>query len=144
MTTLHEAAQQALEALEWHLEKGAWGADIEGVTAALRERLAQQAEPVEPVAWYFEARHIDSAWAAAVTLKHPGPEGKYMRKVTPLYTAPPQRKPLTEDEVEHLLSTHERNYDMVNFARAIERSHGIGSEHPATLSKPCGSLGEDI
>ena len=43
------------------------------------------AEPVqEPVAWRFEARHIDSAWAAAVTLKHPGPEGIYMRKVTPL------------------------------------------------------------
>lgn len=36
-----ELMQQALRALEWHLEKGAWGADIEGVTAALRERLAQ-------------------------------------------------------------------------------------------------------
>ena len=38
---LREAAQQALEALEWHLEKGAWGADIEGVTAALRAALAE-------------------------------------------------------------------------------------------------------
>lgn len=38
---------------------------------------------------------------------------------------PPQRKPLTEDEIEQLLSKYERNYDMVNFARAIERAHGI-------------------
>lgn len=36
-----ELMQLALGALEWHLEKGAWGADIEGVTAALRERLVQ-------------------------------------------------------------------------------------------------------
>lgn len=37
-----EMMQQALRALEWHLEKGAWGANIEGVTAALRQRLAQK------------------------------------------------------------------------------------------------------
>ena len=53
---------------------------------------AQQAEPVEPVAWRFEARHIDTAFGPAVSLKHPGPEHKYMRNVEPLYTAPPQRK----------------------------------------------------
>lgn len=39
--TDRELMQQALEALDWHLERGAWGADIEGVAAALRERLAQ-------------------------------------------------------------------------------------------------------
>lgn len=47
-----ELMQQALETLEWHLEKGAWGADIEGVTAALRERLAQ--EPVATPSRSFE------------------------------------------------------------------------------------------
>ena len=36
--------EQALEALEWHLERGAYGADIEGVTGNLRASLAQQAE----------------------------------------------------------------------------------------------------
>ena len=97
----------------------------------------------EPVAWYFEARHIDSAWAAAVTLKHPGPEGKYMRKVTPLYTAPPQRKPLTEEEIdkvsrrwvpvaaymglhEHAEMTQKQAQQSIrSFARAIEKAHGI-------------------
>ena len=41
MSALREAAQQALEALEWHLERGAYGADIEGVTGNLRAALAQ-------------------------------------------------------------------------------------------------------
>ena len=40
---LEAAARQALEALEWHLERGAWGADIEGVTGALRAALKEQA-----------------------------------------------------------------------------------------------------
>jgi hypothetical protein len=55
---------------------------------------AQPPEPAqEPVAWMYEARHIDSAWVTAVSLKHPGPEDRYVRGVTPLYTAPPQRPP---------------------------------------------------
>ena len=44
MTTItlpRATVEQALEALEWHLERGAWGADIEGVTGALRAALAQ-------------------------------------------------------------------------------------------------------
>ena len=45
MTDLRTAAQQALESLEWHLERGAYGADIEGVTGNLRAALSQQAEP---------------------------------------------------------------------------------------------------
>jgi hypothetical protein len=35
--------RQALEALEWHIERGAWGQDLEGLTAALRERLGEKA-----------------------------------------------------------------------------------------------------
>jgi hypothetical protein len=34
--------RQALEALEWHIERGAWGQDLEGLTAALRERLGEK------------------------------------------------------------------------------------------------------
>jgi hypothetical protein len=47
----------------------------------------------------------------------------------PLYTASPQRQPLTEDEIalisaECALTTPSDIY----FARAIERKHGIGGE----------------
>ena len=48
----------------------------------------------------------------------------------PLYTTPPQRKPLTEEEIltyRHVLDwTAEWSY--INFARAIEAAHGIGGE----------------
>ena len=45
MSDLREAAQQALEALEWHLDWGTWGADLDGCAAALRAALAQQDGP---------------------------------------------------------------------------------------------------
>jgi hypothetical protein len=35
----HKVCEMALKALEWHLERGAYGADLEGTTAALREVL---------------------------------------------------------------------------------------------------------
>lgn len=41
-------------------------------------------------------------------------------------------EPLTDEEIERLLSKHERDYDMVKFARAIERAHGIGAPPCAT------------
>ena len=47
-------------------------------------------------------------------------------------TTPPQRKPLTDDEIGKIavnsqdgISPHD---DTLRFARAIERAHGIGSE----------------
>ena len=46
---------------------------------------------------------------------------------TPLYTAPPQRKPLTDEEIQkmrHLIDwTAEWTY--ITFARAVEAAHGI-------------------
>jgi hypothetical protein len=83
----------------------------------------------EPVAWRFEARHIDSAWGAAVALKHPGPEGVYMRKVTPLYTHPPRRewRGLTDEEIDRVTdaqwasNNHKPIYAAYRaYARAIE------------------------
>jgi hypothetical protein len=49
---------------------------------------------------------------------------KYASWVEPLYTAPPQRKPLTEEEIWDAV----RDAEMVAFARAIERAHGIGGQ----------------
>jgi hypothetical protein len=51
---------------------------------------------------------------------------------TPLYTAPPQRKPLSESEIVAVLvssagMTVKANDVDLRFARAIERAHGIGS-----------------
>ena len=78
-------------------------------------------EEQKPVAWSFEARHIDSAWGAAVSLKHPGPEGVYMRNVKPLYTAPPQRPPLTDAEMLDIIDDAFEGSSLLDVARAIER-----------------------
>ena len=51
-----------------------------------------------------------------------------------LYTTPPQRKPLTDEQILHFVDTHVGapsmaypldNSDWMNFARAIEAAHGI-------------------
>lgn len=78
----------------------------------LRERLAQPEQ--EPNYWlgYGLQAHTEKPFEGA----------------TPLYTAPPQRKPLTEDDIALILadcsaSTH--RHDDFHFVRAIERAHGI-------------------
>jgi hypothetical protein len=52
-------------------------------------------------------------------------------KATPLYTSPPQRKPLTEPELNAIEPTWPCDWkyeEVLAFARAIERAHGIGDE----------------
>ena len=50
----------------------------------------------------------------------------------PLYTHPPQRKPLTDEEIVDLWADVSIDYDdqinIIEMARAIERAHGIGGE----------------
>ena len=51
-----------------------------------------------------------------------------------LYTAPPQRKPLTEEEIaelarqEQFLLICDGIEELTEIARAIERAHGIGGQ----------------
>ena len=142
MSDLRKAAQQALEALEWHLERGVWGSDTEGVASALRDALAQQPEPVwvkgelppryiarspiqpepvqEPVAW-IQPDHLQKARVAPFFCRvEPTPR---CADFVPLYTAPPQRPPLTDEEIAEVY----REWDVgpwaniAEFARAIER-----------------------
>ena len=131
MTDLRTAAQQALEALEEIADDvfSPYDNKLGDAILALRAALAQQDEPVqEPVAWSFEARHIDTAWGSAVSLKHPGREHKYMRNVKPLYLAPPQRKPLTDEEINALELPPSGTATVRDLVRLIERAHGIGEQ----------------
>ena len=43
----------------------------------------------------------------------------------PLYTTPPQRKPLTDEEIQELWESTASYYNVCDFARAIEAAHGI-------------------
>jgi hypothetical protein len=95
----------------------------EDIVKCLRSAI-EQAERQEPVAT------VTSETGADVTMSwwhEPAlPVG------TKLYTAPPQRQPLTDEEIADIafgFSALEILHDDYAFARAIERKHGIGGGH---------------
>lgn len=124
MTTLREAAKKALEALD-RSDYFGWQSNIP-IIKSLREALAQP-EP-EPVAWMVYTLDGKSAFVTDNPTDF-GPE----HKALPLYTSPPQRKPLTDEEIIMLTADTWGNASIAPqlapaFARAIERAHGIGGE----------------
>ena len=140
--------EQALEALErpTYDDFLEWASALKNARDALRTALGQQymtnaegeLEPVtvvqtgvgignpEPVAWMLKTGH-GTQFKEKLTdeLKALTWNGKPMW--VPLYDSPPQRKPLTEEEIKtyrHMIDwTAEWSY--INFARAIEAAHGI-------------------
>lgn len=115
MTTLREAAEQALEVLENIGVEGNWAREEEAVVA-LRTALA----PV-PVAWMDREGDL---------YKMPEIEG-WAPPHTLLYTHPPQRKPLTNEEIDKLITEHVRITDpnlqgaIYMAMRDLEAAHGI-------------------
>ena len=133
MTDLRKAAQMALEELEYIR----YGDQFRKTIDALRAALAQP-EP-EPFGWLYESKagdrifHLisdDKKFQADWEAAQQYPEA---HKMTPLYLHPPQRKPLTEKEIDELMYSMagaDRANDRfrTSFARAIEKAHGIGVE----------------
>lgn len=119
MTTLREAAEMALEALR--VATTPRSEDRQTVLMAQAALLIALAEPEpEPVAYgYRDAR------GNIRLLNH------YETKMDriPLYTSPPQRQPLTDGVMCDIAMKHGlMSVDWIEFARAIERAHGIGGE----------------
>ena len=98
--------------------------DTEAVTA-IREALAQPEQ--EPVAWGM-MNDDGKIYDCICPEEHDRVEGEY---TVPLYTTPPHRKPLTDEEIDKLpWEPHESNpmtfaEGLRYFARAIEAAHGI-------------------
>jgi hypothetical protein len=135
MMTDREVMQQALERLALYHAANGFAADAEAI-AALRARLAEpetckaglQVEEVEPVAFRWKVK-INDAYGWVVG--HSEPPADVIEQ-QPLYTAPPARRPLTDEEI-HFIARHECFLDFDDegkavelFARAIERAHKIG------------------
>ena len=89
-----------------------------GAIEACSEALAQKDEQ-EPVAWVdvkdthqgpYDFHGIDYM-----------PEGKHL-----LYTAPPKRQPLTEEDALNIVETAGTHYNAV---RLTEAAHGIGADY---------------
>ncbi len=141
MTTLREAAQQALEMLE-SLQGCCTDSDdgtIEAMTVWCPEVIddlrAALAEPVqEPVAWMV---YTEGGTSAYITDNPNDLVGAY--RALPLYTAPHRRKPLTDEEIHDCFhaarnaklgasnDNSKHRLSVVEIARAIEAAHGIGS-----------------
>ena len=128
MTTLREAAVQALDALtKIHPRNMSWETGDAWLNAVqiLREALAQPAP--EPVAWaVYDIKHGGSK-----TLHWPeqhSPNGDPSQfKAVPLYSVPPQRKPLTEEQIKPIFDQWKILYGdyTIDLIRAIEQAHGI-------------------
>ena len=89
----------------------------------------------EPVAWrefdgeggyYFRTYEHNEDYAAKWDANNPNHKGW----VEPLYTTPPQRKPLTDEEINNLDKWLEQApyWRVLKLARAIEAAHGIKGE----------------
>ena len=78
----------------------------------------QDAQPEqEPVAWYdIEHGEAETVW----NKQRPPWEGRWK----PLYTTPPQRKPLTDEQINEVLDSMKLLVPS-RIARAIEAAHGI-------------------
>ena len=134
-----EVLKQALEVIETAIKAGDWKVDgacdpdnvIYGLRQAIREhamyevqRLGQEIEQ-EPVAWMFE----DSEDNGHKTFQSTPPSleavtylAKWNRPTwMPLYTHPPQRKPLTDEQ----LKNHYQNNEWLDGVRFAEQFHGI-------------------
>ena len=128
--SLREAAHQALEALDLLAKSEHQATNFTtknggriyphkvAVDAGVALRTALAEPEQEPVAWLYR-----DLWG---TLKlsqiMPPPVG-----VFPVYTHPPQRKPLTDDELEDI-AIAARKGNLTDLRNAIERAHGIGGE----------------
>ena len=104
----------------------------------LRQKPVKPAEQ-EPVAWSVLDKRTGKHWYThesrftsqhyANEYSHREPDGSQSMCVTPLYTAPPPRKPLTDEEIEEINVSLTGTRDLARmFARAIEAAHGITGE----------------
>ena len=100
------------------------------------EKMAENARELgldyepEPVAWgVFEGNLHDMFFTEAEAVEMAQLKGTYA-EVKPLYTTPPQRKPLSDEEIQDLLMPVRISGDgyYLRIARAIEAAHGIKGE----------------
>jgi len=91
------------------------------------ERLKSSSQ--EPIAWM-----VYTLDGKSVCVTDNPTDFTNKHRALPLYTTPQQRKPLTDEQILHIVSTHvgeiSPNYpldnsDWINFAHAIESAHGI-------------------
>jgi len=91
------------------------------------EKLLAQPEQ-EPAAWIIETEVEGKLLEWVCTdKKHYMEEHDSIKEPIPLYTAPPKREPLSDEQYMKLyIDTYDSVNPITDFVRAIEKAHGIG------------------
>ena len=105
----------------------------QAVLEAVQKLLEQQ---VEPVAWMFQHEETGRIMCVEAQQVEGGFEkgNPRLKKIAPLYTHPPQRKPLTDDMVHRAMialntaSCGEFQPTFDEMKSALEAAHGIGEK----------------
>lgn len=87
---------------------------------------AHEEQEVEPVAWLI-THHENQP---VLTFNRSDYQSERFIK-TPLYTHPPKRQPLSDEYIERIIlywDDVDEEMDLVEFARVIEKAHGISDE----------------
>ena len=125
--TLRQAAQRALKEMDDHMYRADTHEFYEA-KEALRAALAEpEQEPVAlPCCGYANASAVK--W-------NPHNQVVQCHNCGQIYTAPTPRKPLTDEEMRECAQAMNAEPlaegwpELIKFARAIERAHGIGEQH---------------
>lgn len=102
--------------------------DDPAVQAVFRARQFEDSEKQEPVAWLHRWKPSSPTIGSVLLWQAHSPHGDDV-EVTPLYITPPaaQRQPLTPAQlIECMETVNVYGTKYIEFARAIERAHGIG------------------
>jgi hypothetical protein len=125
-----KALKRALEALEAHADIGI---KSDKAITAIKQALAAQPAVQEPVAWMAESKNGN------VRFTNIGQSADQLESfgwtISPLYAAPFQFQPLTEEAVlecwKQVYEPGRREHDnATRMARAIEAAHGITKGQP--------------
>lgn len=115
----HDKAMNALRAaLAEDVSETNFGNIVQVVDSTEADDIPDATKMIEPVAYSY----TDAKGRTVLVSTHTAP----YEDAKPLYTAPPKREPLTDEEISKIFIYCGR--DKETFARAIERAHGIGGE----------------
>jgi hypothetical protein len=118
--------------------------DIDNAITAIKEALANEAlekmaenarelgldyEPAQEPLGFMNAGHVHEMQQGRLPYGYVYPNGGAGAGVA-VYTTPPQRKPLTDEEIEtyRYMIDWTAHWSYIKFARAIEAAHGIKGE----------------
>jgi hypothetical protein len=125
MSDLKQAAQELLDSWDMPFNFHPSAHRFEKLRAALAQPIISpeiKGDKAEPVAYLWQ--HSETGRTRIIEKDQVWTASNPWKRVGPLYLHPPQRKPLTDEEIAKI--DWKDGETLHDFARAIEKAHGIG------------------